>query len=113
MGGLKFRRQHSVKPYVLDFYCPKAHLAIEVDGDVHDYQPDEDAARSAYLGELGFRVLRFRNEEVLYRLEDVLRRVAEAAAATDRQPRGPGSPSLSITRKRVPGEWRGRGLGGG
>jgi very-short-patch-repair endonuclease len=37
-GGLKFRRQHSVGPYILDFYCPEAKLAIEVDGNAHDYR---------------------------------------------------------------------------
>lgn len=88
-----------MKPYVLDFYCPKAHLVIEVDGGIHDHQLDEDAARTAYLAELGLRVLRFRNEEVLHRLGDMLQRIAAAATAAiaTRTPRSPDSPSLPIS----------------
>ena len=58
--GLKFRRQHSVGHYVLDFYCPAAKLAIEVDGDVHGMgvAPVSDAARDAWLSERGFRICR-------------------------------------------------------
>lgn len=97
VDGLKFRRQHPVKPFVLDFYCPKAHLAIEVDGDIHDFQPEEDAARTAFLEETGYRVIRFRNEEVLYRLDEVLQRIATAAAEGSRKPRRGSSPSLSIS----------------
>ena len=79
VDGLKFRRQHPGKPYILDFYSPRGRLVVEVDGNIHDYQPDEDAARTAYLEENGYRVIRFRNEEVLYSLADVLKRIAEAA----------------------------------
>ena len=70
---------------------------IEVDGDLRDHQPIEDAAHTAYLEEPGYRVLRFRNEEILYRLDDVLSRIANASAGADRQPRRPDSPSRSIS----------------
>ena len=58
--GLKFRKQHPIGPYVLDFYCPAAKLDIEVDGDAHDMgsNPERDAARDAWLRTKGLRVLR-------------------------------------------------------
>jgi very-short-patch-repair endonuclease len=58
--GLKFRRQHPVGPYVLDFYCPAANLAIEIDGLVHGMgeEPRRDAKRDAWLRERGYRLCR-------------------------------------------------------
>ncbi len=59
-GGFRFRRQHPVGPYILDFYCPEARLAVEVDGDTHDL-PDQiahDARRDAWLAGQGIRTLR-------------------------------------------------------
>jgi very-short-patch-repair endonuclease len=59
-AGLKFRHQHPIGPYSLDFYCPGAKLAIEVDGDAHDMgdMPARDAARDAWLERRGVRTLR-------------------------------------------------------
>ncbi len=65
--GLKFRRQHAVGAYVLDFYCASAKLAIEIDGRVHD-APEQvrgDAARDAWLGERGIRCMRIAAPRVL------------------------------------------------
>ena len=58
--GRKFRKQHPIGPYVLDFYCPAAKLDIEVDGDAHDMgsNPARDARRDAWLRERGLQVLR-------------------------------------------------------
>ncbi|MFL6858775.1 MAG: endonuclease domain-containing protein [Allosphingosinicella sp.] len=57
---LKFRKQHPIGPYVLDFYCPAAKLGIEVDGDAHDMgtAPEDDARRDAWLRGKGLRILR-------------------------------------------------------
>jgi very-short-patch-repair endonuclease len=81
LAGLKFRRQHSVGPYVVDFFCHGARLAVEVDGGVHD-----DLARAAYDAERqrmlegsGLRVVRVSNVEVLGQPETVLARIIEAA----------------------------------
>jgi very-short-patch-repair endonuclease len=63
--GLKFRRQHAIGPYVVDFYCARAALVIEVDGPIHDKQAEDDAERTAFLEAQGLRVLRFKNEVVL------------------------------------------------
>ena len=64
--GLKFRRQYSVGPYVLDFCCPAARLGVEIDGWSHDGETAEqrDTARTEYLTGLGFAVLRYTNEDV-------------------------------------------------
>ena len=51
--------------YIVDFYCHELGLVIEIDGDIHDLQPDEDRARQDYLENLGLKVLRFKNEEIL------------------------------------------------
>ena len=67
LSGLKFRRQHQFGPYVLDFYCAAAQLAIEADGGQH-FEPEgiaQDAARTAYLAARGVRVLRFTNVDIL------------------------------------------------
>jgi very-short-patch-repair endonuclease len=65
--GAKFRRQHGVGPYVLDFYCPEHKLAIEIQGSVHDdvLQSHYDGERHAYLESQGIRVLYFENRALL------------------------------------------------
>jgi very-short-patch-repair endonuclease len=62
LGGLKFRRQMPLGPYVLDFVCLRHRLVVEADGPFHD--PARDAARDAWLLAKGFRVLRFSNREI-------------------------------------------------
>ena len=74
VAGAKFRRQHQFGLYILDFYCEKARLAIEVDGGQH-FEParqEYDAERTRYLEADGVRVLRFTNSEVLTETEAVL-----------------------------------------
>jgi very-short-patch-repair endonuclease len=76
--GIKFRRQHSIGPYVVDFYCPAARLAIEVDGDGHTTtaRAAHDDQRSTYLSGFGIRVIRFSDHDVLKRIDDVLEDIA-------------------------------------
>lgn len=81
VGGFRFRRQHPVGRFVLDFYCPIRKLGVELDGGVHDHQRERDAEREAVLAAGGYRVIRFRNEEVLTDLPAVLARI-EAALNT-------------------------------
>jgi very-short-patch-repair endonuclease len=66
----RFKRQFSIKGFVLDFYCPKKKLCIEVDGGVHLSKEQQcyDKERTKILNGLGVRVLRFTNEEVFYRI---------------------------------------------
>lgn len=74
LGGKKFRRQHSVGNYILDFYCPAERLAVELDGEVHfnDAARERDGRRKLYLENCGIRVLRFENKLVFEDLEWVL-----------------------------------------
>ena len=71
--GAKFRRQHPIDPYVLDFYCHELRLAIEVDGGGHSHARSRarDLERSASLEAQGIRVVRFTNTEVLQETESV------------------------------------------
>ena len=64
-GGLGFRRQHPIGPYVADFYCPAARLVIEVDGQTHDFTVERDEARDEYMRALGLTILRIRAVEVM------------------------------------------------
>lgn len=74
VDGRKFRRQHSVKQYVLDFYCPSERLAIELDGEHHFTASGllYDEERTAHLNALKINVLRFENEEIFQSPEAVL-----------------------------------------
>jgi very-short-patch-repair endonuclease len=72
--GVHFRRQQVIAGFIVDFYCHKAGLVIEVDGDIHDLQQEEDARREKVLREMGLRIVRFRNEKVL---EDLFAVVAK------------------------------------
>jgi very-short-patch-repair endonuclease len=74
----KFRRQHRVGPYVLDFVCLEAGLAVELDGSQHQEAREEDARRTAYLGSLGLKVLRFWDNAVLLETESVLTTILDA-----------------------------------
>ncbi len=75
--GVKFRRQHPLGPYVLDFACLDPKLAIEVDGSQHLEQEVYDAARSAWLEAQGYGVLRFWANEVLANTSGVMTRIQE------------------------------------
>ena len=72
--GVKFRRQHGIGPYIVDFYCPSVGLAIELDGDSHCSQKaaESDAVRQSYIEAQGIRVLRFLNDDVFNDIEAVL-----------------------------------------
>jgi very-short-patch-repair endonuclease len=83
LDGLKFRRQHPVGRFVLDFYCAAHRLCIEVDGAVHEQQRDRDAARDEALRAHGVRTLRFTNKQVANDLPSV---VVAIQAATRQEP---------------------------
>ena len=78
--GVHFRRQQVIAGFIVDFYCHKAGLVIEVDGDIHDLQQAEDARREKALSEIGLRIVRFRNEEVMKDLSAVVGNVRELVA---------------------------------
>jgi len=83
--GLKFFRQYSFGPYILDFYCPALKLAVELDGGQHNQEENRayDAARSEYLRANGIEVLRFWNHDVLRDVMSVLATVEERITPPD------------------------------
>ena len=78
VNGSKFRRQHAVGRFVVDFYCAEAELVVEVDGPIHESSIREDIIRKEYLESHGLRVIRFTDEEVKESVSDVVRRISEA-----------------------------------
>ena len=74
LKGTKFRRQHSIGDYIVDFYCPSARLAIELDGAVHTYDiiNERDRNKTIFLEKMNIRLLRFENKLVFSNLEAVL-----------------------------------------
>jgi very-short-patch-repair endonuclease len=76
-AGHKFRRQHPFDEYVLDFYCPNAKLAVELDGGGHNYRAGQvrDRTRSEFLARHGVVVLRFWNHQVRQELDSVLQAI--------------------------------------
>lgn len=76
--GHKFRRQHSIGKYIVDFYCPERRMVIEIDGSQHiEAQRDYDVERDNYLKKLGFRVLRFWDNEINNNLEGILLKIID------------------------------------
>ena len=76
--GVKFRRQHVFAGYILDFYCASHCVAIELDGEVHDRLKKADEMRDEKLNNLGIKVLRFSNQEVLFHTNEVLASIRSA-----------------------------------
>lgn len=77
LDGFKFRRQHPLPPYVVDFFCESAKLVVEADGSQH--HESADASRDSSLSLRGYLVLRFWDHEVLQQTEAVLERILSAA----------------------------------
>jgi 5-methyltetrahydrofolate--homocysteine methyltransferase len=82
LDGMKFRRQHPLGPYVVDFCCVERRLIVEVDGEVHEQQREYDDSRSEYLSAISYRVIRFTNEQIANDLGSVLTTIREAALAS-------------------------------
>jgi very-short-patch-repair endonuclease len=92
-AGGRFRRQHPVGPFILDFCCPALRLVIELDGAVHDdpARTRRDVARTAWLQAQGYRVHRFRNEEVMRDGQHVLECIAALVGTLQREGKGNGT----------------------
>ena len=75
----KFRRQHSIGGYILDFYCPEKRLIIEIDGEIHNEKEQEeyDRVRDKFFKEIDFTVLRFSNSEIDKNLIKVIEKIKE------------------------------------
>jgi len=81
LSGLKFRRQHEIDRYIVDFVCTEALLIVELDGGQHADQVNYDERRTQQLEAMGYRVLRFWNNDVLVNIDSVLEVVMEALAS--------------------------------
>ena len=75
--SLKFRRQHSIGNYILDFYCPQLQLAIELDGEVHSgtYSEEKDRERDSFLNHQGIQVIHFENRWVYEYPQDIVEEI--------------------------------------
>lgn len=91
LDGRKFRRQHSIGNYIVDFYCPSEKLVIEVDGGYHNDEAvqESDRIRDLFINEHSIRVLRVPNEAIRYQLDMVLEAIrAEFTTLTPPRRRG-------------------------
>ena len=87
-AGAKFRRQHPVGPYVVDFYCREARLIVEIDGEAHDRadRPARDEARLTFLSEQGYRIVRIAARRVMADVDAVAEAIAALVARPLHQP---------------------------
>ncbi len=83
LGGFKFRRQHPIGRFIVDFCCADRQLVVEIDGDSHAEQVEYDQARTEWLCEQGYSVIRFSNQAVWRQIEAVI----EAILAACQKPR--------------------------
>jgi len=80
--GYKFRRQHPIGQFIVDFYCPVARLVVEIDGDSHAEQGEYDQTRTDWLESQGLHVIRFANRDVKENISGVLERILEYCIKT-------------------------------
>ena len=90
--GVKFRRQVPIGPFIVDFCCHELHLVIELDGEVHAQadQASLDMERTAWLAEIGYRVLRFQNSEVNHDVAAVVSQIRTELPSPAKRERGGG-----------------------
>jgi very-short-patch-repair endonuclease len=86
LQDVSFRRQHAIRPYVVDFCAVKFKLIIELDGSQHLDQVGYDAARSEYLQSVGYHVICFWNNDVMNDIQDIIRAIAVELNLTDVEP---------------------------
>ncbi|MEX2285858.1 MAG: DUF559 domain-containing protein [Planctomycetaceae bacterium] len=92
LAGFKFRRQHIIGPFVVDFYCADAKLVVELDGRSHDHRSKQDDQRTEYLHEQGLSVVRYFNDEVLDDVDAVAEDIARRAGWEDKRERKSNDP---------------------
>ncbi len=86
LAGLRFRRQHVIDRFIVDFYCAEHKLVAEVDGQIHESQTERDEERDARLVAPDLVVARFSNDDVLSRMDAVLQSIERYAASTSSSP---------------------------
>jgi 5-methyltetrahydrofolate--homocysteine methyltransferase len=83
LDGFKFRRQHPIERFVVDFCCPKHHLIVEIDGPIHQEQIEYDALSADALRAAGYVVVRYTNDAVQQRIDEVLADLRRALTSDD------------------------------
>jgi very-short-patch-repair endonuclease len=98
LAGLRFRRQHPLGEYIVDFYCPSVRVVIEIDGDTHAQQEAYDRERTDWLKKNGYRVIRFANGDVIRNLDNIMEAIRAECQTSE-------PPNLSLRgRGRAAGE---------
>ena len=102
--GLKFRRQHPIEPWIVDFACRERMLVVEIDGGYHDNIVENDLKRQEHLQSMGWKVIRFRDKDVEEDAEAVARAIARELNLeyefSPRKATGSGMSSIKETKKR-------------
>jgi len=75
VAGFKFRRQHVIAGFIVDFYCPSLQLAVEVDGPIHRYRRRQDERRTRILEDYGVKIIRFASDDILDDVDQVIRAI--------------------------------------
>ncbi|MEP6985371.1 MAG: endonuclease domain-containing protein [Chloroflexota bacterium] len=75
--NMKFRRQHTIERFIVDFFCVDMKLVVEVDGEIHAYTKQDDAVRQEFLENLGLKVIRFSNDRVLNHTNNVIETIRQ------------------------------------
>jgi len=75
LSGVKFRRQHVIDKFIVDFYAPSHRLVVEIDGVVHEFLKEKDRQREEYLRERNLNIVRFTSEEIENALPESLRKL--------------------------------------
>lgn len=81
LTGHHFRRQHIIDRFIVDFVCLDKNLVVEVDGDIHDYQKEQDAERTEALRIMGYKIIRFKNDEVFKNTDQVVEKIKKELKA--------------------------------
>ncbi|MEA2064058.1 MAG: DUF559 domain-containing protein [Gemmatimonadota bacterium] len=93
-GGLQFARQKPIGEYIVDFFCPKLGLVIEIDGESHDNRQQEDALRQEYLESLGLHVVRFLDRDVKKDIQAVTKQLEQEISCIENEDIQPPFPPL-------------------
>ncbi|MCF8309423.1 MAG: endonuclease domain-containing protein [Bacteroidales bacterium] len=75
--GVRFRAQHPIERFIVDFYCHQLKLVIEVDGDIHNFQKEYDLGRNIEIEKYGIKVLRFKNSQIERHIDKVINTICE------------------------------------
>ena len=110
LDGVKFRRQHIIGQYIVDFVCLDKGVVVELDGHHHSLPPfcEDDAVRTEYLNKEGYYVIRFTNEQVIHHLDDTLKQIRAALRTPPLGGRGAYILQPFIHQRTYPCEWEGK-----